>query len=66
MATVIWALGGCETDWDAVSVLESSRMEFDDLFVFEDPIRLDLAVLLAEVPPKIKAIQSVLQVLIST
>ena len=38
MAMVIWALGGCETDRDAVSVLESSRMEFDDLFIFEDSI----------------------------
>ena len=49
MAMVIWALGGCETDRDAVSVLESSRMEFDDLFIFEDSIRLDPAVLLGRI-----------------
>lgn len=46
---VVCALGGCAADGDAVPILESNQMAFDDLFVFEDSIRLDPAVLLGRI-----------------
>ncbi len=49
IAVAICAWGGCATDEGAVPVLESARMGFDELFVLEDTIRLDPAVLLGRI-----------------
>lgn len=49
LAAAFYALGGCVEGGDTVSVLKSNRVEFGDLFAFEDSIRLDSAVLLGDI-----------------